>query len=139
MKKSILFGLFALLASTVAFAEAPQTIVIGEAKFKDELVIVKGNIACTANAFPLGQINAEHIIHAQYQAVVVQEETFNVEGKLDNTRFSIGGNVKYGYVHLSLQDSGSQDQSAAMSSSSSGNFTADRKVVSLTLTGKGKT
>ena len=143
MKKQILTALTILVLAPMTFA-AP--IVIGDATFKDELVILNKNIVCNAYSAPAENVKPETLVYGTYTVAMSREGSILVQGDIDGDLFSIQGNPNES-LNISLQQStnGTGGKAPAYSFSSSGSFTnhvihgKQVKVASLSVLLNGKT
>ncbi|MFZ3230797.1 MAG: hypothetical protein WA160_11380 [Pseudobdellovibrio sp.] len=136
MKKQILLAAITVLAVSTSFA---QKFVLGDITRKDELIIVNKNIVCSAYTLPADDLIPKKIVYGEFTSAVQIDDTFDISGHLEEDLFSLHGNINEGIVTISIQEHVDiQKKSASYSFSTTGNFTKEDGVVSLTVKYNGK-
>lgn len=101
MKQQILTGLLLLLASIAASADP---MIYGDVVRREELMIVKGYITCSAHALNADKPDPKQIVFASYKLAEQVEKYFSISGTINGHQFDIRGNMDDGSVSLSMMN-----------------------------------
>ena len=138
MKTLLSIGLLTFMATSTVFAE---TIFMGDVVQKEELIIIKGIINCSATVLDDQQNpDPKKIIYAKYELAAETRKLFNILGTVNGNSFSINGNLDTGSVNINWSEKTDLPTSelSPNRSFSSGNFKDETSGVDLTVIRNGK-
>lgn len=140
MTKKMTIALFVFLTASTVFAQ--RKMIVGDIVQKDELLIVNGNISCSATVLDdVAKPDPKKIIYAEYDFAMQRDNHFQISGTANGNSFNIHGNTLLGYVRISWSEEADvkPGELAPTRFSSSGHLQKDQtSTVELTVFRNGK-